>query len=77
MVFKEEMGENLSNYLNRLRVEKAAAMLVTTTMPISEITFACGFEDQSWFSKIFKNFTGLTPGKYRERGIIADGNIMD
>jgi two-component system, response regulator YesN len=77
MVFKEEMGENLSNYLNRLRVEKAAAMLVTTTLPISEITFACGFEDQSWFSKIFKNFTGLTPGKYRERGIIADGNIMD
>jgi AraC-like DNA-binding protein len=77
MVFKEEMGENLSNYLNRLRVEKAAAMLVTTTLPISEITFACGFEDQSWFSKIFKNITGLTPGKYRERGIIADGNIMD
>jgi len=77
MVFKEEMGENLSNYLNRLRVEKAATMLVTTTLPISEITFACGFEDQSWFSKIFKNITGLTPGKYRERGIITEGNIMD
>jgi len=77
MVFKEEMGENLSNYLNRLRVEKAATMLVTTTLPISEITFACGFEDQSWFSKIFKNITGLTPGKYRERGIITDGNIVD
>ncbi|GBU28201.1 AraC family transcriptional regulator [Treponema sp. R8-4-B8] len=76
MIFKEEMGENLSNYLNRLRVEKAAGMLVTTNLPINEITFACGFEDQSWFSKIFKNFTGLTPGKYRERGIIADGNIM-
>jgi AraC-like DNA-binding protein len=76
MIFKEEMGENLSNYLNRLRVEKAAGMLVTTNLPINEITFACGFEDQSWFSKIFKNITGLTPGKYRERGIIADGNIM-
>jgi len=69
-VFKEEMGENLSNYLNRLRVEKAAAMLVTTDMPISGIAIACGFEDQSWFSKIFKNNTGLTPGKYREQGNI-------
>jgi len=68
-VFKEEMGENLSNYLNRLRVEKAAAMLVTTDVPISGVAFACGFEDQSWFSKIFKNNTGFTPGKYRERGI--------
>jgi len=69
-VFKEEMGENLSNYLNRLRIEKAAAMLVTTDLPISEIAAACGFEDQSWFSKIFKNNTDLTPGKYREQGNI-------
>ena len=72
-VFKEEMGENLSNYLNRLRVEKAATMLVTTDLPISEVARTCGFEDQSWFSKIFKNNTSLTPGKYRERGMTASG----
>jgi len=71
-VFKEEMGENLSNYLNRLRIEKAAAMLLTTNLPISEVARTCGFEDQSWFSKIFKNNTNLTPGKYREYGITAD-----
>jgi AraC-like DNA-binding protein len=67
-IFKEEMGENLSNYLNRLRTEKAATMLVTTNLSISEIAKTCGFEDQSWFSKIFKNNTGLTPGKYRDQG---------
>jgi AraC-like DNA-binding protein len=76
-VFKEEMGENLSNYLNRLRVEKAASMLVTTEIPISEVAIACGFEDQSWFSKIFKNNTGFTPGKYREIGIHAVGIHAD
>jgi len=69
-IFKEEMGENLSNYLNRLRVEKAAVMLATTNLPISGIAAACGFEDQSWFSKIFKNNTGFTPAKYREQGNI-------
>ncbi len=69
-IFKDEMGENLSNYLNRLRVEKAAAMLTSTNIPISKIAAACGFEDQSWFSKIFKNNTGFTPGKYREQGNI-------
>ena len=69
-IFKEEMGENLSNYLNRLRVEKAAAMLATTNLPINGIASACGFEDQSWFSKIFKNNTGFTPAKYREQGSI-------
>jgi len=70
-IFKDEMGENLSSYLNRLRVERAAAMLVTTNISISGIASACGFEDQSWFSKIFKSNTGLTPGKYREQGSLA------
>jgi AraC-like DNA-binding protein/ligand-binding sensor protein len=68
-IFKEEMGENLSNYLNRLRVEKASSMLTETSLPLSEIAGACGFEDQSWFSKIFKSYTGVSPGKYRETGM--------
>jgi AraC-like DNA-binding protein len=66
-VFKEEMGENLSSYLNRLRVDKAAAMLAETKLSLSEIAGSCGFEDQSWFSKIFKSYTGMSPGKYREQ----------
>jgi AraC-like DNA-binding protein/ligand-binding sensor protein len=71
-VFKEEMGENLSTHLNRLRVEKASVMLSETELSLNEIAGACGFEDQSWFSKIFKIYTGLSPGKYRELG----GNIL-
>jgi transcriptional regulator GlxA family with amidase domain len=43
-------------------------MLTETNLSISEIASACGFEDQSWFSKIFKSFTGTTPGKYHDRG---------
>ncbi|GHV73116.1 hypothetical protein AGMMS49940_04180 [Spirochaetia bacterium] len=66
-IFKEEMGENLSGYLNRLRVDKAAGMLTETGLTLSEIASFCGFEDQSWFSKIFKNYTGMSPGKYREQ----------
>jgi AraC-like DNA-binding protein/ligand-binding sensor protein len=67
-IFKEEMGENLSKYLNRLRVEKAGRMLLETDMSLSEIAACCCFEDQSWFSKIFKAFTGISPGKYRNQG---------
>jgi AraC-like DNA-binding protein/ligand-binding sensor protein len=67
-IFKEEMGENLSGYLNRLRVERAGYLLVNTNLSLSKITRACGFEDQSWFSKIFKAYTGVSPGKYRSQG---------
>jgi AraC-like DNA-binding protein/ligand-binding sensor protein len=73
-IFKEEMGENLSSYLNRLRVEKAGYLLIETDLSLSEIAGSCGFEDQSWFSKIFKNYTGISPGKYRSQkgGMISE-----
>jgi AraC-like DNA-binding protein len=64
-IFKEEMGENFSSYLNQLRVEKASRLLWETNQPLSEIASSCGFEDQSWFSKIFKSYTGFSPGRYR------------
>jgi len=67
-IFKDEMGENLSKYLNRLRVEKASHLLLETDMSLSEIAACCCFEDQSWFSKKFKAYTGISPGKYRNQG---------
>ena len=70
-IFKEEMGENFSCYINRLRVEKSTKLLLETDLSLKEISGACGFEDQSWFSKIFKSFTGISPAKYRSRGGMA------
>jgi AraC-like DNA-binding protein len=66
-LFKEEMGENLSGYLNRLRTKKAACMLTNTNHSLSKIAQLCGFDDQSWFSKIFKHYIGMSPGKYRKQ----------
>jgi AraC-like DNA-binding protein len=81
-IFKEEMGENLTSYLNRLRVEKAGRLVTETEMSLSEVATACGFENQSWFSKIFKSFTGTSPGKYRSHGgsvirEISEDNISE
>jgi AraC-like DNA-binding protein/ligand-binding sensor protein len=78
-IFREEMGENLSSYLNRLRVERAGRLLVETSQSLTEIAGACGFEDQSWFSKIFKSYTGTSPGKYRSQGgrVIPDVRDSD
>jgi transcriptional regulator GlxA family with amidase domain len=69
------MGENLSNYLNRLRVEKATTLLTESNLTLNEIALACGFEDQSWFSKIFKSHTGISPGKFREQGICLEVGV--
>jgi YesN/AraC family two-component response regulator len=73
-IFKKEMGKNLSVYLNQLRVDKAMVYLVETSLPLNDIAKACGFIDQSWFSKIFKSYTGLSPGKFRDQG---NNNVDD
>jgi YesN/AraC family two-component response regulator len=67
-LFKQEMGEGFSDYLARLRIEKATLLLLKTNLGLPEIASQCGFEDQSWFSKTFKKFMRLSPGKYREMG---------
>jgi AraC-like DNA-binding protein len=43
-------------------------MLSETDSPINGISAACGFEDQSWFSKVFKSYTGISPYDYRKFG---------
>ena len=65
-LFKEETGENISQYINRVRVERAKRFLAEDVISIVEVANRTGFEDQSYFTKVFKSVTGLSPKKYRE-----------
>jgi two-component system, response regulator YesN len=67
-VFKEELGESFSSFISRLKVEKAAGLLVGSDMSLPDVADTCGFLDQSWFSKIFKRRMGVSPGRYRQAG---------
>ena len=66
-VFKEEMGCGFRTYLNQTRVEKSKVLLLADNTPMSEICSACGFEDQSYFCKVFKRLVGVTPNRYRKQ----------
>lgn len=66
-VFKEEMGCTFSSYLNELRIDKSKALLLSGSASIMEICAQVGFEDQSYFTKVFKKRTGVTPAKFRTR----------
>jgi len=65
-IFKEEVSKNFNTYLNGVRIEKSKALLLSGNMDIVDICSAVGFEDQSYFCKVFKGTTGMTPGKFRE-----------
>lgn len=66
-VFNEKMQVSFSMYVNRLRIEYAQRLLRTTDFPLIEIAGLSGFDDQSYFSKVFKQVTKLSPGVYRKR----------
>lgn len=71
-IFKEEMETNFNSYLNSIRIEKSKILLRSEQLSIIEISELVGFFDQSYFNKVFKKLTGLTPKKYREQ---KGGNV--
>ena len=65
-IFKLETGENISSYINKVRIEKAKLLLADKNANLADIANAVGFEDQSYFTKVFKSVTGVQPKKYKE-----------
>lgn len=54
------------DYVNRCRIEKAAYLLQSTRLPVTDIGLECGFNDSSNFIKSFKKYKNLTPLQYRK-----------
>lgn len=65
-IFKEEMGKNFNSYLNHIRIEMSKRLLLDDSVVLVDVSNIVGYEDQSYFSKVFKKLTGVSPGKYRE-----------
>ncbi|HAV13403.1 MAG TPA: AraC family transcriptional regulator [Opitutae bacterium] len=66
-VFKEATGITFTDYLARVRVEKAKNMLQNPHLRVSEIAFETGFESISQFNRSFKRVTGKTPTQFRDQ----------
>ncbi len=64
--FKEETGDSFGDYLQRLRLSKALALLADGDAPIYEIAFECGYSSQHYFSTAFKKELNISPADYRK-----------
>ncbi len=63
--FKQNFDKNFIMYLSELRVEKAKELLEDMTINVKDISNKVGFRDSSYFTKVFKRITGVTPSEYR------------
>ncbi len=64
-LFKEETGENFSDYITRLRMEKAKELLKDLRVKAYEVGEKVGYADISHFSRKFKSYTGVSPSQFR------------
>lgn len=65
-LYKKRTGISLKTYINEYRIEKAKELLKSSDKSISDIAEAVGFDNFSYFSTMFKKFTGLTPKDYKD-----------
>lgn len=65
-LFKQTTGESFTGYINRKRVEETAFFVAYTDHSFTEIAFAYQFCNQGYFNRVFKQYTGQTPGAYRK-----------
>lgn len=66
-LFKKEVGLSVSEYIQQTKIEEIKKLLAYSNTPISDIGSMFHFNDQSYFTKVFKKVVGVTPKQYRER----------
>ena len=77
-ILKQETRKSFNEHLNNIRIEKSKRLLLQTSLFLVDIASISGFEDQSYFTKVFKKITGISPNKYRRSGgRLESGNKIE
>ena len=66
-LFKASTGQNLANYIQKLRIEKSKEFLANPKMKIYEVAEAVGFSNDKYYCRVFKSLMGATPLEYRNK----------
>ena len=66
-LFKREFSISPVQYVNRKKVERAQLLLYTSDMPVKEVAYELGFSDHSYFIRMFRKVTAITPQEYRRK----------
>ncbi|NRT76993.1 MULTISPECIES: response regulator transcription factor [Clostridium] len=65
-IFKEETGENVTQYILKARIDKSKEIILSTNYKLYEISDKLGFNSPQQFSILFKKVTGITPNQFRD-----------
>ena len=63
--FRKEMGETITNYINKKRIRESLKYLGASDLAISDVALRVGMYDLNYYSRVFKQIIGMTPSQYR------------
>ncbi|HSH93406.1 MAG TPA: helix-turn-helix domain-containing protein [Roseimicrobium sp.] len=66
-MFKKVTGINFTDYISRLRIERAKNLLLNPNLRVSEIAFEVGFQSLTHFNRVFKKVVGQSPSEFRQQ----------
>lgn len=65
--FNQQVKEGFSGYLNKVRIRKACEILNNKDIPVADVSSMVGYSEHSYFCRVFKKMTGITPSAWRRR----------
>ncbi len=65
-IFKEYTSKSPVNYINEIRIEAACHEMIVNNRSVTEAALSCGFNDLSYFSKLFRRYKGITPKQFKK-----------
>ena len=74
-VFKQEQGMSIHEYITQTRIDMAKELLRNTNLRVYEIASSCGYDNTTYFIKIFKNATGQTPQEFKQNALKRSGRL--
>ena len=73
--FKEHTGKTIKEYVTDVRISHAKDYLVGTTWSIEQIAENCGYQNPMFFSRVFKQVTGVSPTQWRKGELLRNNNL--
>jgi AraC-like DNA-binding protein len=71
-MFKKATGLTFTDYMGRVRVEKAKTLLLNPHLRVSEIAYTVGFQSLTHFNRVFRDLTGESPSHFRDKGSLRE-----
>ncbi|MCX7614778.1 MAG: helix-turn-helix domain-containing protein [Clostridiales bacterium] len=68
-ILRQGLGCTFTEHVNRLRIDRSKILLIDSRLSVSDISGKVGFDDQGYYTRVFKKNTGLTPSEYREQNL--------